>query len=190
MVAQSTFFDCDLFYLSCFAGVLVHVATAGGVIPNRVWTDPVHAHIRARLKNLPENLKFNYKLSDGVEEIINSKAQRSREKGIVFDRETYLHDFIEYAKCGCFSFDRTNIHESTDRRYHLVAYPVFDRKYEEMIRYVLGWNFSVRRYEAKFEGFAKVSAKSIMLNGKFFCGDENSELKNRGFHRCLMCLAM
>jgi hypothetical protein len=118
-------FDFDLFFVCCgFSPALIHIATAGGFINRRIYTNPDHAKIRARLRD-PSNVeKFDYRLNPNLDEILFQNASNSG-----MDRGTYLVDFVEYAKSGCFSFDRTYISESNNFLYHLVAYPVITENY-------------------------------------------------------------
>ncbi|WP_199155461.1 hypothetical protein [Chromobacterium sp. ASV23] len=113
----------------------IHIATAGGVVSKDVYENPVHFQIRKKVKNLPSEMKMEWKLNPYLDEIFAEKKKFNNEE-YAFDEESYKHDFIEYAKCGFFSFDRTNLNDPSDSKYHLVAYPVFNENYNELARII------------------------------------------------------
>jgi hypothetical protein len=81
---------------------------------------------RRVLKNLPAHTLFDYELSPGIREVFAAKRAQWNalsERHSEFDEQSYLVDFVDYARRGCFSFDRTNIGDLDDPTYHLVAYP-------------------------------------------------------------------
>lgn len=126
-----TDFDFDLFFKSYICDFFIHLASAGGSIDTNIIASPVHFALRQKLRRIPETLKLEYKLSPHIDEILREKAIATQDQE--FDREAYLSDFIEFARCGCFSFDRTHLSDPTDNRYHLVAYPIFRQEYGEII---------------------------------------------------------
>lgn len=126
-----TDFDFDLFFRAHCNSFLIHLASGGGSIASEVFSSPAHFALRKKLKSIPESLKLEYKLSPHIEEILENKARNFAIQK--FDRQAYLSDFIEFARCGCFSFDRTYLGDSTDSQYHLVAYPIFRRSYENIV---------------------------------------------------------
>lgn len=133
---NSTDFDFDLFFRSRYSRFLIHLASGGGTIASEVFSNPAHFALRKKLRSIPESLKLEYKLSPHIDEILANKARNFESQE--FDRQAYLSDFIDFARCGCFSFDRTYLGKSTDRQYHLVAYPVFRRSYENIVDIVGG----------------------------------------------------
>lgn len=133
---NSTDFDFDLFFRSRYfrsrySRFLIHLASGGGTIASEVFSNPAHFSLRKKLRSIPESLKLEYKLSPHIDEILANKARNFESQE--FDRQAYLSDFIDFARCGCFSFDRTYLGNSTDNQYHLVAYPVFRRSYENIV---------------------------------------------------------
>lgn len=115
-------YDYDLFF-RC-EGLTFHLATAGGYVSEEILASSQHVRIRSLLlnRNFPE---LDYKLNPALDEILSIKFESQKINPDTFDRESYLHDFIMYAKRGCFSFDRTFITDHFDEKYHLVAYPIF-----------------------------------------------------------------
>jgi len=125
-------YDFDLFF---DIGILkIHTATAGGYIPSRIFEDPTHAIFRQKLKSVNNKLFFDYKLNPNLEEILSLKFEAQGINSNNFDREAYLFDFIEYARRGVFSFDRTFISEPFNQKYHLVAYPFINEHYNQFIQ--------------------------------------------------------
>lgn len=132
-------FDFDLFFHFAPRGYLappiqIHIATAGGNIPQSVYSRSSHSEERRFLKSFPD--RREYELNPNINEILLTKEEMwlAENDGAAridyqLDRHTYLQDFIEYAGCGCFSFDRTNVNDSDDERYHLVAYPRLEREF-------------------------------------------------------------
>ncbi|WGY71918.1 hypothetical protein KEC55_19065 [Burkholderia cepacia] len=127
---NSSEFDFDLFFTFHCERCLtkIHIATAGDAnIPRQIFEDHSHDKNRRILRNLPERNLFEFQINPAIREIFSLKRalwEESTEKDYVFDEQAYLADFIYYAQRGCFSFDRTNISDPSDNRYHLVAYPV------------------------------------------------------------------
>lgn len=52
--------------------------------------------------------------------------------------ERYLRDFIYYTQRGLYSFDKTNLNNFTDNRYHLVATPINPLKIIDLPSDILG----------------------------------------------------
>ena len=117
------FFNMDTAFSRVFTRYPIHVATAGGYFPDDIIFNKNHALFRSKLKNIPIILRREYEINPNIDEIISLKCRLSNIEFENFDRESYLSDFIEYAQCGCLSFDRTNIADANCDLYHLVAYP-------------------------------------------------------------------
>jgi hypothetical protein len=132
-------FDFDLFFtfFPCrYAAkpIQIHLATAGGYLPPESYSGSSHAERRRLLRSTSRPVE--YALNPGMGDILFEKRQlwlRARadleQADYDFNPEAYFQDFIEYATCGCFSFDRTNVNDSNDERYHLVAYPRTERRF-------------------------------------------------------------
>lgn len=147
-----TDFDLDLFFIRKYhhrklvtksiKPFLLHLATAGGIVSEHVYKNRVHDNIRCKIKNMPVNLKLNYILNPKLSKIIRSKKELySNNSEVTFNEIAYMHDFIAYVQSGCFSFDRTNIHDSKSNEYHLVASPIIDDQYFETLGYIFGDKF-------------------------------------------------
>lgn len=142
---NSTDYDLDLFFnsstgfLKKFKNYPIHVATAGGHLPDSVFFNQNHAIFRSELKKIPISSRLEYEINPNIDEIISLKCRLSDSAYESFDRESYLNDFIEYAQCGCLSFDRTNIADADSELYHLVAYPkdAFNKNNFIFARYLL-----------------------------------------------------
>ena len=94
---------------------LVHVASAGGFIPEAV------------LNNLDQTYYYVASLPDiNSTDSIDTIDQHflSNQIGISSEeRENYLWTFMKIAQKGIYSFDRTVITDIQDNNYHLVAWP-------------------------------------------------------------------
>ena len=119
----STLYDLDLFF-QC-GEFTSHCATAGGFVPDNIIMNPRHAQIRASLLT-DESLEFKYRINPALDKILAIKYDNQGVNESSFDRNSYVQDFIFFAKKGCFSFDRTYIIDPFRSEYHLVAYPIFN----------------------------------------------------------------
>lgn len=127
-INNSSDFDLDLFFS---IGMLWgHFATAGLQVRDEIFFDPSHNNFRMFIKNYPLKKAFEYKLNPYLDDIISSKYFTNPE----FKLDIYLKDFIDYAKMGLFSFDRTTINSQTDPKFHLVAYPIIDEQFLMLLR--------------------------------------------------------
>lgn len=156
---NSTGFDFDLFfstsdepiycldkeiYLSSLLHIpFIHIATAGGLVHENIYKRQTHAQIRKKIKLLHNDIKMDFLVNPNLDKILDQKKILNDES-YTFNRESYLHDFIEYAKCGFLSFDRTILNKPSDNGYHLVAYPIFDENYPEIIKNL--FNMNLKRY--------------------------------------------
>ncbi|WP_270658454.1 MULTISPECIES: hypothetical protein [unclassified Aeromonas] len=180
-----TEFDLDLFFSPIFyhkktSPLLLHLATAGGIVSEKVYKNPVHDNIRYKIKNMPMNLKLRYELSPKIEHIIQLKTERYRyNDDFKFDKEAYLHDFIEYAKSGCFSFDRTNINDPELNNYHLVAYPIIDKKYFETLEFILGIHLPTYHLLKRSNYIYSESNIDNLTNGCRLYSDGLCQINNR-----------
>jgi len=119
-------FDLDLFFVPCCGGPMMHFASAGASAMALETRSASHAEVRRSLLRIPSRLRLDYKLSSDLDSILSEKRSMD---GIVSQRQ-YCRDFVEYAKRGCYSFDRTKVNDPSDGAYHLVAFP-FDEHLEE-----------------------------------------------------------
>lgn len=117
----------DVDWFAIINGVVIHVASAGGLIPDAVK------------KNLSESSVYVAQLAlIEKEEVITISDNFISERlgiplGQIIDdvlleynltrKEAYLSSFKLMARRGLYSFDKTNINDPTDNHYHLVAWP-------------------------------------------------------------------
>lgn len=135
-INNSSDFDLDLFFGNNI--FLMHFATAGLQVNDEIFFSSSHNNFRNFLKNFSQT-RFEYKLNPFLEEIISSK----RETNPNFDFELYTADFITYAKFGLFSFDRTFIGQNDDNNFHLVAYPILNDSYNNLINNIYNVNINL-----------------------------------------------
>lgn len=97
----------DIDWFCAINGVYVHIASAGGHIPNGINNRRVLRLIQRAVDALAD--------INTVDEVhINEKALNR----INMNREYYLPSFIRMARKGFYSFDRTNIGNIEDNHYH------------------------------------------------------------------------
>jgi len=106
--------DIDWFFM--YGDVYVHVASAGGAIPDEV-------NDRETLRDLQHKVAEADPIFSKDDIIINeaimSKMFNNNPKG----REAYLESFVEMSMSGFVSLDRTNIEDINDNTYHIVCRP-------------------------------------------------------------------
>lgn len=134
-------YDLDLFF--GIGPIMFHTATAGGYVAEELFSNSVNRETRAKLKDKNNDLIFEYKINPYLDEILSLKYESQGIKFGTFDRESYLNDFIEYVKRGVFSFDRTFISDPFNQKYHLVAYPLIDEKYQKFIDKFFEYKFQI-----------------------------------------------
>ena len=93
----------------------VHVASAGGLVPEII-------NDRAKLRKTQKQV-FNlpYIINDN-DIIINDRFINERFNNYE-DKASYLSSFIDMAKKGFISMDRTNLLDLDDQSYHIVCMP-------------------------------------------------------------------
>lgn len=113
-IVEQFAFDFDWFFLDK-SDHLCHVASASGRLPNGVSEMQVEElqRMSTLVRQLPE--RFDYEINPLLEGIKSFDNETQR-----FD---YISDFVEFAKRGLYSFDKSNINNFEDNNYHLVAYP-------------------------------------------------------------------
>lgn len=102
----------DIDWFCAINGVYVHVASAGGDIP--------------RIINDRNVLRPSQRAVEALEDINTDEEVHINEaflRRMNVNLESYLPSFVRMAKKGFYSFDRTNINDPEEDRYHLVAWP-------------------------------------------------------------------
>lgn len=166
-------FDFDLFfYPTCefydFFNIkkerisYIHIATAGGHIPNYVYNNSFNHIVRHELKNQAE-LNSEVEINPNIESILGLSLDKDLDTDTKLSLNIYTYDFCRYAKRNCFSFDRTHISEPLINQYHLVAAPLDKNQDNRIPNHT--YHFSFRR-----------SQRSIFLVLESFY-DLSSEIK-------------
>ncbi len=116
----------------------IHVASAGGILPEIIKKEKkINQKNRKIIKNASEycDYKLNPKLKNIISKYINPKDEshilavlealnlKSNKPIDTYIEKVYAHSFIEFAKKGFYSFDKSNINDPNDGKYHLVASP-------------------------------------------------------------------
>lgn len=88
------------------------IASAGGKLPDTI----------AKLGNGNQILSSYFRnLPDISEVIVNPRLSQILQTSI---NDVYLSDFVDMAKKGLYSFDKTKLNDFLDTSYHLVAKPI------------------------------------------------------------------
>lgn len=102
----------DIDWFCAINGIYVHVASAGGNIPNFINNYSV--------------LRPSQRAAEALVDINTDDEIHINEaflRGMNVNLEHYLPSFVRMAKKGFYSFDRTNVDNPEDDHYHLVAWP-------------------------------------------------------------------
>jgi len=105
--------DLDWFFTTK-DGKIIHLASAGGDVPNEV-DEHYLDEISDILGELDSN--YDYVINPNLENILKANNRK------IPKMKYYLETFVEMAKLGIFSFDKTDINNGNDNNYHLVASP-------------------------------------------------------------------
>ncbi|WP_125719601.1 hypothetical protein [Flavobacterium ustbae] len=104
--------DIDYYIYNVTLGLL-HFASAGGRLPRVIEANDIaNEQLHENISQLPSD--FKYITNPNLSEILGLNQ---------LQLESYLTDFVEIAKKGICSFDKTNINNPEDQTYHLVAWP-------------------------------------------------------------------
>ena len=103
--------DLDIFFKD--SSKLIHIATAGGQIPNQLAdNDKQNEEFASEISNFEET--FEVEVNPNLAEFINIP-----DNGL----ERYLRDFILMASRGFYTYDKTKLGSFDDPFFHLVARP-------------------------------------------------------------------
>jgi len=108
--------DIDWFYR--INHIWIHAASVGGELPNKVNDSIITSEIQHIVSNLPyiyeqQQLYFN-------ETFLQQRFEKRENDEAIYN---YLSSFIDMARKGFSSFDRTNLYDISDNKYHLVVRP-------------------------------------------------------------------
>ena len=113
----------DIDWFCVVNDIYIHVASAGGMLPDLINDKDTLRDIQHQVQMLPDiysedEIEYNDIAIDNVVGENNFKA-----------RQLYVESFVAMARKGFASFDRTNISEFSNNQYHLVCWPKgFKRK--------------------------------------------------------------
>ena len=112
-------YSMDIDWFCIINGIFVHVASAGGFLPDEV--------------NDREKLRENQSLVNRMDYIFNDnqiivnwdflRARFGYEDGSDENISNYLESFIKMSKKGFVSLDRTHLEDPNDNTYHIVCMP-------------------------------------------------------------------
>ena len=97
---------------------IIHIASGGGKLPVVLLSsDRYNDTFEKKLMQLPP--KFNIKINPKLSNMLKLKDE---------ELAIYLSDFIEVAKRGIYSYDKTQLGDYDNMEFHLVAKPIQKRK--------------------------------------------------------------
>lgn len=95
---------------------IIHLASAGGELPiNLLNTDEYNDSFFDEIIELESEIEVD--INPNLLEILGTNSENQ------FNLEQYLYDFVEIAKKGIYSYDKTYIDDPESKKYHLVAKP-------------------------------------------------------------------
>lgn len=131
-------FSHDIDWYCNVNGIYIHVASAGGRLPTQINDDITLRRIQYQVEQLPDIFSDEEIIYNDV--VIANVLGQNGEK----DRWQYIESFSAMARKGFASFDRTNIANPDDNRYHLVCFPNnFERKPEGLDVYTVNGNINI-----------------------------------------------
>ena len=106
----------DIDWFCIIGDVFCHVASAGGIIPDII-------NDREKLRSLQKRVFDSNFIFDEEDIVVNEPFLNQHFGNDEEARAAYLHSFMNMARKGFVSFDRTNIINLNDQTYHIVCYP-------------------------------------------------------------------
>ena len=94
---------------------IIHIATAGGVLPEKIASTEINFDKEIYTINSYRRI-FNYKRNDSL--IRNN----------LVSKEFYFRAFERMSKRGFYSYDKVYIDDSENQIYQLISYPIYDRQ--------------------------------------------------------------
>lgn len=109
-------------------GIPIHVASFGGMLPEKVNDKEYLTDMQQRIANLDEMVGMEIGIN---EDYVNSLFANNENPQQSIER--YLRSFAGFAKKGFFSYDKFNLNDPQDARYILIAWPdITNPKLEEL----------------------------------------------------------
>ena len=122
----------DIDWFCCIEGIYVHIASAGGELPNIVNNRKILRKIQlavSRLNDIYEEKQIIFN-EEVIKKRLRSNIDRLIKRGVevnLYNEEesyrNYISTFAAMARKGFVSYDRINIFDITDNRYSWVARP-------------------------------------------------------------------
>ena len=113
----------DIDWFCVVNGIYIHVASAGGMLPNSINNIDKLKDMQHQVQMLPD-IYSDEEIEYNDHAIINVVGENNFKA-----RQQYVESFVAMARKGFASFDRTNISEFSNNQYHLVCWPKgFERK--------------------------------------------------------------
>lgn len=106
----------DIDWFCIIGDVFCHVASAGGMIPDVI-------NDREKLRSLQKRVFDSNFIFDEEDIVVNEPFLNQHFGNDEEARTAYLHSFMNMARKGFVSFDRTNVMNLYDQTYHIVCYP-------------------------------------------------------------------
>lgn len=105
--------DLDIFL--CDSDKFIHLASAGGMLPERAVNSDIYNNLVIEELS-QDNSDFEIEINPNISELLNLT-----DDGLA----DYLVSFVEMAKKGFFSYDKSKLGDFEDQTFHLVAKPKF-----------------------------------------------------------------
>ena len=141
--------DIDWFFV--VNGVYIHVASAGGNIPSQINNVNRLREIQYQIEML-QDIYTNEEIIYNEQAITNIISQTGVE-----ERSQYIESFRAMSRKGFVSFDRTNIGDPEDNKYHLVCRP------KDLNRKPQGLDLYPYNRKITFEDLVKQVSDDMML---------------------------
>ena len=112
-IIEQSSLDLDIFFKD--EDKIIHLASAGGILPKQLLNSDVYNNRLLNTILTDYSFEFQYELNPNLVEILAINQD---------ELENYTKTFIEMAKKGFYSYDKTVLGDFTDQTFHLVARPV------------------------------------------------------------------
>lgn len=107
----------DIDWFCIIGDVFCHVASAGGMIPDII-------NDREKLRALQKRVFVSDFIFDEEDVVVNEIFLNQHFGDDEEARTAYVHSFLNMARKGFVSLDRTNVMDLNDNTYHIVCYPL------------------------------------------------------------------
>ena len=104
----------DIDWFAFYEGKYIHVASAGGLLPQIVNDRTKLRFLQKYVKELPLG---NHEIVKNIKQVISGHNLSEEQL------DDYFESFENMAKKGFYSYDKVDINDTEDNKYILVAYP-------------------------------------------------------------------